>query len=97
MTQSSRKSIISRPGDDGMAARVPSGKGKGIWFCVSVRVQVCVRAHNTCLSLLYLHNSSYFAAHFCSDCSGTEGGGGRRAQIVGMYDNGVSTQSQSLQ
>lgn len=44
MTQSSGKSIISRPGDDGMAARVPSGKGKGTWFCVSVSVRVCVRA-----------------------------------------------------
>lgn len=81
MTQSSRKSIISRPGDDGTAARVPSGKGKGTWFCVSVSVRACVRTRacrNTCLSLLYLHNSSYFAAHSCSDCPGTEGGGGRR-------------------
>lgn len=76
-TQSSRKSIIPRPADDGMAARNPLGKGKGTWFCVSVCVFVCARAcRHTCLSLLYLHNSSYFAAHSCPDCLGTEGGGG---------------------
>lgn len=76
-TRSRRKSIISRPADDGMAARNPLGKGKGTWFCVSVRVCVCARAcRHTCLSLLYLHNSSYFAAHSCTDCLGTESGGG---------------------
>lgn len=45
MTQSSRKSIISQPADDGTAARNPLGKGKGTRFvCPCLSVFVCVRA-----------------------------------------------------
>lgn len=81
---------MSWPADDGMAARILFGKGKGTWF--SARACACVR-RNTCLSLLYLRNSSYFAVHSCYDCLRTEADGGCRLLgcVMSPWDDSETT------
>lgn len=45
------------------------------YLVLSVYIYVCVA---TCLSLLYLHNLSYFVEHSLYDCLRTEADGGGR-------------------
>lgn len=63
------------------------GRARGLGF---LRVCVC---RNTCLSLLYLHNSSYFAAHSCYDCLRTEADGGCRLLgcVMSPWDDSETT------